>query len=103
MKLVALPSVLLLRCRGIRINWLQVELLCQFPFLALLRHQRPQIENQVPRLIGLDVIGKGRHGSTVQASHENPINILIGVTAFWPGSLGEVEGCNLSSEIILKS
>src|ERR1700722_10794833 len=86
--------------RSIRINRLQPKLFRQHLFLAVLMHERPQIEHQVPRLFGLDVVGKRRHGSAVQASHEDPIDILIGIAAFWPGAIGKVEGRDGTSEII---
>src|ERR1022692_2968701 len=94
---------LLLCHRGIGINRLQRELFRYSLFFALLRHKRSQIENQVPRLIGLDVVSKRRHRSAVQAGHENPVNILIGVAAFWARSIRKVKGLDRASEIILKS
>src|SRR5713226_2906525 len=96
-----------LRClwlsrRRIWINRFQAELFRHFFFFALLGHERAQIENQVPRLVGLDIVSEGRHGSAIQAGHEDAVNILIGVAAFGPGAVCEVEGCDRTSEIILK-
>ena len=96
------PDFLLLRHRGIGINRLQTEPFCDFLFLALLSHKGSQIEHQVPGLIGLDVVRKRRHRSAVQTSHEDPVNVLIGVATFWASSIGEVKRRDGTTEIILQ-
>src|SRR5580658_9165581 len=93
---------LLLSRRGIGINRLQRQLLRHRLFLAVLLHLCPQIEDQVPSLFGLDVVGKRGHGRAVQTGHENSVNVAIRIAALWPGSLGKVEGCDRPAEIILK-
>src|SRR5579863_517664 len=91
---------LLLSRRGVWINRFQAKLFGHFFLFALLRHQRPQIEHQVPSLIRLDVVGKRRHGSAVQPGHENLVDVLIGIATLWPGAFGEVIRSNRPAEII---
>src|ERR1700733_11191306 len=79
-----MPQPLLLRYRSIGIDRLQGKLFRHFFFFALLSHKRSQIENQVPCFIGLDIVGKRRHGSAVQAGHEDPVDILIAIATLWP-------------------
>src|ERR1700683_11862 len=101
LKLVLMLFLLLSR-RSIWINRFQGELFRHFLFLAFLGHESSQIENQVPSLVGFDVVGKRRHGSAIQPGHEDPVNIQIGVAALRPRPVGKVEGCDRTAEIILK-
>src|ERR1039458_8413737 len=83
-------------------DWLESELLGHVFFFAVLRHKRPQVEDQVPCLIRLEVVGERRHGSAVQSGHEDPVNSAIRIAAFWPGAFGKVVGGNRPAEVILK-
>src|SRR5271170_1662676 len=56
-------------------------LLPQPCFLSAQRLQSPQEMHEVPGVIRLDHIGKRRHRRTIKTSHENAIEILIGLAA----------------------
>src|ERR1035437_2335491 len=91
---------LLLARWGIGIDRLEVEFFRHLLLFAGLRHERSQIENQIPRLIRLNVVGKRRHRSAVQTGHEDSVDIAIRIAAFRPRSLGKVVGSNWPAEII---
>ena len=84
------------RLRGRR--WLAPRFLRQFCFRApSLGLKRPQIVNQIPRVIRLDHIRKGRHRCPVNARHEDLIKILVRRTALEArivGGVSEVVGPN---------
>ena len=69
----------------------------------MLTHEGPQIENQVPSLIRLDVVGERRHRSAIEAGHKDPIDILVGVPALGPGPVGKVKGSDGTAEIVGES
>src|ERR1700677_199893 len=86
--------------RCVWIHRLQSELFSHLFFLAVLPHEGSEIENQIPSLLGFDVVGEGGHGSAVQTGHEDAVNIAIGVAAFGPGTFGKVKGSDGAAEII---
>src|SRR6267154_3386939 len=98
----AILSLLLSR-RGIWVNRLQAKLFSHGFFLALLGHECSQIEDQIPGLVGLDIVGERRHRSTIQAGHEDSVNVAIGVAALGTSALGKVVGRDRTAEIIGKS
>src|SRR5579859_711922 len=100
--LVLRPPLLLLWRSCIGIDRLQAKLFGDGFLLAGFRHQRSQIEDQIPCLIRLDVVGKRGHRGTVQASHKNAVDVAIGVATFWPGLFGEVVRRNRTAKVILK-
>src|SRR6267143_5150233 len=65
------------RRRRIWVDRLQAKLLRERFFLAVLGLEGFQIENQVPCLIRFNIVGKGWHGCTVEAGHENLVQIPI--------------------------
>src|SRR6202030_3041927 len=46
--------------------------------------------DQVPGVVRLDNVGKGRHRRSIPAGHENAVEILIGFAALETGTSGKV-------------
>ena len=65
----------------------------QCQFRALVRDlKRPQEVHEVPGIVRLDDIGKGGHGCTVQTSHKNLVEVLIGRSALKARASSKVVG-----------
>src|SRR5579872_3998520 len=97
----SVPVVILLS-GGIRIDRLQSELLSKLSGFGRQWLQTAQIEDQIPRLIGFDVVGERRHGRPIQACHEDPVQIRIRSTALEPAAVSEVVGKDRAAVIILQ-
>src|SRR5271156_3440096 len=87
------PSSLRLLCaaRGIRTDWFQVLSVSCFitlPERELLVGERDlqsaQEMDQIPRVIGLNDVREGRHRRSVEASHEDPVQIAVSIPAHEP-------------------
>ena len=75
--------------RDLRRPFLRGSPQCQFR--APLRHlQRAQEVHEVPGILRLDNIDKGRHRCTVQAGHKNLVEVLIGHSALEARASGKV-------------
>src|SRR6202041_3029620 len=94
------PSYMKLLCaaRGIRTDRFQIlsvrcsialperEFLVREPDL-----QGAQEMHQVPCVVGLDHIGKRRHRRSVEAGHEDPVQIAVGIAAHEALARGKIE------------
>src|SRR6266851_4666765 len=80
-------------CRSlwVWIDRLQPQLFCDFLFLGAHGLQCAQVEHQVPGLVGLHVVGKRRHRRTVEAGHEDTIEVAVFSAALEPGLVVKVE------------
>src|ERR1700733_5544883 len=102
--IVAMPiEPLLLSRRCVWIHRLQAKLLCHLLLLAALSHKGSEIENQIPSLVRLDVVGKRGHGSAVEAGHEYAIDIAIGIAALGTGTFGKVVSSDRPTQIVGES
>src|SRR5580698_10964300 len=94
------PSYRKLLCaaRGIRTDWFQIlSVSCSITlpereFLVRERHlQGAQEMHQVPCVVRLDHIGKRRHRRSVQAGHEDPVEVAVRIAAHEPFARGKIK------------
>src|SRR5438477_7356319 len=64
---------------------------CQFRALVS-DLKRPQEVHEVPSVVGLNDVGKGRHRRAVQTSHKNLVEVLIGRSTFKARASSKVIG-----------